>query len=472
MKKRSLCLLLALALCLGWVRAAGEELFPAVNSYPGYADVRETAWYYDNIRLCNEVGLMNGTDKGFEPEKTLTVAECAAVAARIREKLTGEAIPGVTPLPGQTLPWYQQYLGYMNSADAALTAMLARPEEPCSRMEYLQLLNAALPSEQGLLSAINSITSLPDTDDETVLAFYNAGILTGVNNYGTFDGDKTLTRAEAAAMVSRIVRPELRQSFTPEPPAPTLSGSGTAMTVNGREVDADTFINILCSLVYDWDAALYRQTGAGLDWSNDYGTGDLRSYLLNLAAGETVRYSLLLAKAEELGCSATSELPSRLFPDPGRETLGAYAQERGLLCAKHILVGDMDTANAVLDGLKVVPTLDQFNALLTVFGTDPGMTAQPDGYLFGAGEMVSEFESGVKALAFDSYTTEPVQSSYGYHIIWRLDPAAHPQMLAQYQYGKTMELLETWFGEAQVVLNDGLLSGIDPKACYESFLNG
>lgn len=93
MKKRSLCFLLALALCLGGVRAAGEELFPAVNAYPGYADVKETAWYYDNIRLCNEVGLMNGTDKGFEPEKTLTVAECAAVAARIREKLTGRLSP-------------------------------------------------------------------------------------------------------------------------------------------------------------------------------------------------------------------------------------------------------------------------------------------------------------------------------------------------------------------------------------------
>lgn len=85
MKKRLLCLVLALALCLGSVHAAGEELFPAVNAYPGYADVKETAWYYDNIKLCNEIGLMNGTDKGFQPEKTLTVAECAAVAARIRE---------------------------------------------------------------------------------------------------------------------------------------------------------------------------------------------------------------------------------------------------------------------------------------------------------------------------------------------------------------------------------------------------
>ena len=41
--KRLAAVVLALALCLGGVHAAGEELFPAVNAYPGYADVKETA---------------------------------------------------------------------------------------------------------------------------------------------------------------------------------------------------------------------------------------------------------------------------------------------------------------------------------------------------------------------------------------------------------------------------------------------
>ena len=53
------------------------------------------------------------------------------------------------------------------------------------------------------------------TADAAVLSFYNAGILTGVDDWGTFAPDKTLTRAETAAMVARVARPELRESFSP-----------------------------------------------------------------------------------------------------------------------------------------------------------------------------------------------------------------------------------------------------------------
>lgn len=469
MKKRSLCLLLAVALCLGCAHAAGEELFPAVNAYSGYADVHEGDWFYENARLCAETGLMNGTDKGFEPEKTLTVAECAAVAARIRSTLTGEAIPGVTPLPGQTLPWYQQYLGYMNSADAALASMLSRPEEPCSRIEYFQLLNAALPAGEELLDPINTISSLPDTDDAAVLKFYNAGILTGVDEYGTFDGDKTLTRAEAAAMVSRIVRPELRQSFTPEAvPPQEVPSDDTAVTVNGQAIPLDTVLAYAVRMVYDQDLYFY-QAGSHLDWNQDYGVGDLETYFLQQGMGAAIQSALLDQQAAALGCTR-AELPARLVTNPGHDALAAYAQAQDYLCAKHILVGDTETANAVLDGLKAVPTLDQFNALLMVFGTDPGMTANPDGYLFSAGEMVPEFEAGTRALEFGAYSAEPVQSTYGYHIIWRLDPVDHPELLARYQNNVIFSMLDGWVASADITVNDAALASVSVRTEYEGYL--
>ena len=75
------------------------------------------------------------------------------------------------------------------------------------------MLRAVLPD--GMLSPINSITALPDTGSADVLRFYNAGILTGTDDSGTFEGDKRLSRAEAAAMIARIVRPSLRRRFTP-----------------------------------------------------------------------------------------------------------------------------------------------------------------------------------------------------------------------------------------------------------------
>lgn len=473
--KRLAAVVLALALCLGGVHAAGEELFPAVNSYPGYADVKETDWFYENAKLCTEVGLMNGTDKGFEPEKVLTVAECATVASRIREKLTGEAVPGVTPLPGETLPWYQQYLGYMRSADAKLTPMLAHPEESCSRMQYLMLLNAALPAEQGLLSAINAITSLPDTNDGVVLSFYNAGVLTGVDEQGTFDGDKSLTRAECAAMVSRIVRPELRQRFTPKVKTEVGPSQGqevspdtAAVTVNGQAIFLNTVLAYTVQTAYNQDLAFYR-AGSRLNWDQDYGVGDLETYFLQRGTNVAIQSALLDQQAAALGCTR-AELPAKLVPDPGHDVLAAYAQENDYLCAKHILVGDTETANAVLDGLKAVPTLDQFNALLTVFGTDPGMTANPDGYLFSAGEMVEEFEAGTRALEFGAYSTEPVQSTYGYHIIWRLDPAEHPELLARYQNSALSSLLSNWVASADITVNDAVLDTVNVQAEYENYL--
>ena len=61
--KRFTAFLLCAALCLSPALAVGEEKFPAVNVYPGYADVKETDWFYDTAKLCYEIGLMTGTDR-------------------------------------------------------------------------------------------------------------------------------------------------------------------------------------------------------------------------------------------------------------------------------------------------------------------------------------------------------------------------------------------------------------------------
>ena len=163
---------------------------------------------------------MNGTGNGsFSPSGTITVAEVATIAARLLEATTGQTIPGVPPLPGETPPWYQQYVGYLTSNGVAVPD----PTENATRQEFFNLLSAVTAPEQ--LPAINAITSLPDAGDATVLAFYNAGILTGTDQWGTFAGDRSLTRAECAAMVSRLVRPELRLTFSPADYGPFTAAS-------------------------------------------------------------------------------------------------------------------------------------------------------------------------------------------------------------------------------------------------------
>lgn len=472
--------------------AGADLLLPAVNAYTGFADVSEDDWYYQGVRTCVESGLMNGTGEGvFTPGGVMTVSEAAAIAARLRETITGEAIPA--PVPDPSRPWYDPYVSYLTQNGVAVPD----PTAASTRTQFFGLLAAVATDE--LLAPVNAIDALPDVDaGDPVLDFYNAGILTGVDEDGTFAGDRTLTRAECAAMVARLADPSQRKvgvvpttpgrpgvdeptpsatpapSPAPEPPAPSTApgqsadGSATVLTVNGQAVSRDEFVGMLNGLIYDVDYNLYRQ-GTRLDWTADYGVGNLKKFFLDQAVSSAVRGAVLDAQAAALGCTA-EELPAKRFPDPGYAVLSAYAQENDYLCAKHVLVNDTDTAKAVLDGLEAVPTLEQMNALITVFGVDPGMEANPDGYLFTANEMVPQFEAGTRALSIGSYSKEPVQSEFGYHIIWRLDPATHPGLLVQYQYGKTLELLDQQAQQAQVELDQAVLSGIDPQSCYAEFL--
>ena len=209
--KKLAALMLAAALLAGSALAVTpEEAFPDKNEYPGYADVADTAWYADAAQVCYEVGLITGTGAGFSPDRVLTVGEVAAIAARMNEAITGEAIPAAAP--GQ--PWYQPYVDCLED----LGVHLPDPARQATRLELLTLMGGVIPED--MLAPINTITALPDTDDETVLRFYNAGVLTGVDGWGTFAPDRSLTRAETAALVARVARPELRQAFTPADYAP------------------------------------------------------------------------------------------------------------------------------------------------------------------------------------------------------------------------------------------------------------
>lgn len=483
MKKRILSLLLCAALLLSSALAAeteaGEKLFPAVNTYtPGYyADVAEDAWYAGAAKLCYETGLMNGTSNGFEPGKVLTVAECAAIAARIREALTGEAIVSSTPLPGETKAWYQDYLTYMTQATSSLAAILARPTEPISRMEYLQLLNAALPAEGDLLAPINAIAALPDVDDDVVLAFYNGGILTGTDRYGTFSGDRELTRAECATMVARIVDPALRQAFTPaekpaDPPTPsdkpTLSYEEElmqteAVRINGATVTFGEFIETLNTCIAEVDAALRSNSGKGLDWNANYsGIDDLPGYFKGLALSRLVESAVVSTQARALGCTAET-LPAFLTPDPSKALDNIY-------CAKHILVDDEATAKTIIALLQAQSTMETFNALLAQYGTDPGMTSNPNGYLFTDGDMVSEFENAVKALPVNGFNNAPVRSQFGYHVILRLDPTTRVGWQREVQEMKYEEYLNAWMASATVTTNDAELERLDVQGRYEAYL--
>ena len=258
MKKTITAFFLSAALLLSPVLAVESgERFPAVNAYPGYADVKEGDWFYSNAKLCYEVGLMTGTDAGFEPGKVLTQAEAVTLAARVGATLRGETIPAAQP--GE--PWWSAYNQYVFPQGG-----INSPDDFAGRWQFLFMLYGYV---EDLLVPINDVQELPDPDfrdDVMTLKYYNAGILTGTDKYGTFHGGASLTRAEAAAMLSRIIRPELRIAFVPADYSPFTAAYTTPDTVFFETgVTAEGFLTSINSRIAHWEG----QLGDDFNWLLD-----------------------------------------------------------------------------------------------------------------------------------------------------------------------------------------------------------
>ncbi len=127
-----------------------------------------------------------------------------------------------------------------------------------------------------------------------------------------------------------------------------------------------------------------------------------------------------------------------------------YMFESGYMSANHILFMTVDPATgealseeavaeklekaqAIADELRAIEDKDEllarFAELKDELDEDSGKTAYPNGYTFTPGVMVSEFEDATKALG-DYEVSEPVQSSYGYHVILRLPLEADAELMS------------------------------------------
>ena len=123
-----------------------------------------------------------------------------------------------------------------------------------------------------------------------ILDFYNAGILTGSNEYGAFNGLDTLNRGQAAAMLARVVDPSQRVKFTPKPLilSQALLGKdpdAVMMTVDGFDITAGTYALLLASEISEQHIAHYfsrydaypEEFSAYLE--DEFYTGDFDTYL-------------------------------------------------------------------------------------------------------------------------------------------------------------------------------------------------
>lgn len=96
---------------------------------------------------------------------------------------------------------------------------------------------------------------------------------------------------------------------------------------------------------------------------------------------------------------------------------------------KHILIKN-DVGEDVLENRRLAEKLldrihagEDFDTLMNEYTEDPGIQSEPEGYYFFRGEMDTAFEDASFALA-DGEISGIVESSYGYHIIYRCEKEA------------------------------------------------
>lgn len=177
-----------------------------------FSDIGEE-WYSGSVRTAYEVGLMKGDSVNtFNPDGQLTNAEAVAIAARIHSIYNYGKDSFNT-----TSPWYQAYIDYAVSNNICDNNF--NPDDTAQRSTFVGIIGNAI--DTSVLSEKNSIAdnSLSDVSgwySEAVYKMYRAGILCGNDKYGTFAPETSITRAEVAAILSRIVKPDERIAFVPE----------------------------------------------------------------------------------------------------------------------------------------------------------------------------------------------------------------------------------------------------------------
>ena len=216
--------------------AESTALLPRTQVYEAqFPDVSPDSWYYAYAAAGYEYDLFGGRDTGFAPDADITVAELLTLSARIRAAYDGDTIE---PATGER-PWYMPYATYLHEKDLLDISVLDTGyDTPATRAQLAGIFALSLPENcfDGInaplvTDAFASGDYISDVDEYTpyqpqILWLYQQGLLAGMDDTGSYWPDKTTTRAETAAVVTRMVDPSLRIALT-WTVIPSWSAAGT-----------------------------------------------------------------------------------------------------------------------------------------------------------------------------------------------------------------------------------------------------
>lgn len=268
--RASLIATLIIAMTIPTAAYGDGTLIPQQKNYQGaFADTTGT-WCDLYVQTCYEAGLMDGKSAAqFDPTGTLTNAQITVICARLLSLLrSGDR---TLPQAQEGEAWYQPayellvnggILAEPDDNQSALPSFASwQADSPADRERFVALLSGTLSAAKVTLPSINNVSALPDVVHDTrlpdILAFYNAGILSGKDDYGSFAPSDHLNRGQAAAMLARIVGPDQRLTFTLKPfdlcrDVLGLSSDTVLLYADGEPVTAELFGSQLATSLVQW----------------------------------------------------------------------------------------------------------------------------------------------------------------------------------------------------------------------------
>lgn len=192
-----------------------DSKFSASTDYYGFLDADESAWYGSQqqgvIKSVVQLGIMNGyTDGTFHPIGNITLSEAIKMAAVVHATCNNQTISFSASDGGK---WYDAYLNYCVKNRIVSSGEYSSLDAYATRAQIAHIFAKATSD----FAVVNDIDYdyIPDVSERSeyadeILALYRAGILTGDERTRAFRPSDTITRAEAAAIISRVALPTTR----------------------------------------------------------------------------------------------------------------------------------------------------------------------------------------------------------------------------------------------------------------------
>ncbi len=227
---------------------ASAMLFTSYGVLADFDDVQTSDWFYNSVTNAEKVGIISGKGNNkFYPRANLTVAEAITLTARTRAYYNGEL--DELDKKRQLGSWVQKYEDYIKSQGISSVDFSELYDTTITRGMMADLFAYALPDEE-YESKRDFSTAPEQTDNENVKKLYESGIMSGDQDGFRLNND--ITRAEASAIIDRLINPQDRDFHVDEKTDTTAAENTAKDDAAAEETEPKTETEAICETEHNW----------------------------------------------------------------------------------------------------------------------------------------------------------------------------------------------------------------------------